>query len=80
MVGFSNIKMKIGKKQIEGNGLFVTLDELMKMRKYAVYHKENVRKKTFSQQVGDIKSAFKGRGIEMEEIRKYLRKRKESGL
>ena len=71
MVGFSNIKMKIGKKQIEGNGLFVTLDELMKMRKYAVYHKENVRKKTFSQQVGDIKSAFKGRGIEMEEIRKY---------
>ena len=41
MVGFSNIKMKIGKKQIEGNGLFVTLDELMKMRKYAVYHKEN---------------------------------------
>ena len=25
-----------------------TLDELMKMRKYAVYHKENVRKKTVS--------------------------------
>ena len=56
---------------VSGNGLFVELDELMNMRKYATYLQQGKKKKTYSNQVGDVKSAFKGRGIEMDEIREY---------
>ena len=54
-----------------GNGLFVSMDELMNMRKYATYLQQGKKRKTYSNQVGDVKSAFKGRGIEMDEIREY---------
>ena len=56
---------------VSGNGLFVKLDELMGMRKYAAYLQQGKKRKTYSNQVGDVKSAFKGRGIEMDEIRAY---------
>lgn len=59
------------KPQTNGNGLYASLDELMDMRRYMRYLQDNRRKKTYSAQAGDIKSAFKGRGIEMEEIREY---------
>lgn len=55
----------------EGNGLSVSLEELMNMRHYLAYIKRKKRQKTFSCQAGDIKSAFKGRGMEFEEIRAY---------
>ena len=55
----------------EGNGLSVSLEELMNMRRYLAYIKGKKRKQTFSCQAGDIKSAFKGRGMEFEEIRAY---------
>ena len=57
--------------KISGNGLFVELDELMNMRKYATFLQQGKNVKTYSDQVGDVKSAFKGRGIEMDEIREY---------
>ena len=56
---------------VSGNGLFVELDELMNMRKYATYLQQGKNRKSYSNQVGDVKSAFKGRGIEMDEIREY---------
>ena len=54
-----------------GNGLSVSLEELMEMRNFAKYLQNNRRIKSYSEQAGDIKSAFKGRGIELEEIREY---------
>lgn len=54
-----------------GNGLFASLEELMDMRRYASYMREGRKRRAYSAQAGDIKSAFKGRGIEMEEIREY---------
>lgn len=54
-----------------GNGLYASLEELMDMRRYASYMQVNSRRRTYSAQAGDIKSAFKGRGVEMEEIREY---------
>lgn len=56
---------------VSGNGLFVETVELMNMRKYATYLQQGKNKKTYSNQVGDVKSAFKGRGVEMDEIREY---------
>jgi len=55
----------------DGNGLFVTVEELVQQRRYA-YHWQNSNLNKFtSQNVGDVKSIFKGRGIEFEEIRAY---------
>lgn len=55
----------------EGNGLSASLDELMAMRRYVAYLRHLKRRQSFSCQAGDIKSAFKGRGMELEEIRSY---------
>lgn len=54
-----------------GNGLYASLEELMNLRKSAGYLQNNRRLKSFSAQSGELKSAFKGRGVEMEEIREY---------
>lgn len=62
---------KTGSKSKIGNGLYASLEELMDVRKFAGYLQTSRKIKSFSTQVGDIKSAFKGRGIEMEEIREY---------
>ena len=55
-----------------GNGLFVTVEELVEQRKFLKYIKLNKKKSTLSANAGDIKSAFKGRGIELAESRKYI--------
>ncbi len=62
---------KTGSKPKIGNGLYASLEELMDMRKFAGYLQTSRKIKSFSTQVGDIRSVFKGRGIEMEEIREY---------
>ena len=54
-----------------GNGLSVSIDELLEMRKYVAYLRAYKNRFKTSDQAGDVKSAFKGRGIEMEEIRAY---------
>lgn len=54
-----------------GNGLYASLEELLAMRKEAAYMRSLKRRRSYSQQAGDIKSAFKGRGMELEEVRAY---------
>lgn len=62
---------KTGNQTKTGNGLCASLEELMDMRKSAKYLQVNRKIRSYSAQAGDIKSAFKGRGVEMEEIREY---------
>ena len=54
-----------------GKGLYVTLEELMEQRQYVRYLRNRHKKSPPSAQVGEIKSIFKGRGMEFEEIRPY---------
>lgn len=70
----SVIKNKLFKKTPavkSGGGLFVTLEELAEQKQYAAYLKKFNQKLAVSNQAGDVKSAFKGRGIELEELRAY---------
>lgn len=71
MALFKDITAKIFKSSEENRGLSVSLDELIKMRRYVNYVKPQAAKKTSSLLAGDVKSAFKGRGLEFEEIRGY---------
>ncbi len=57
--------------ELGGNGLFASLDELVEQRRYVAYLRQLNAQKTFSSMSGDVKSAFKGRGMELEEIRSY---------
>ena len=57
--------------ELGGGGLFVTLEELMEQRQYVAYLRQISQMNTRSQMAGDVKSAFKGRGMELEEIRHY---------
>lgn len=68
-----NIRRWFGAKEKpqEGNGLSASLEELMNMRRYVAYVRNFKRKRSLSREGGDIKSAFKGRGMELEEIRSY---------
>lgn len=52
------------------NGLYVSLDELIEQKKYLPYIKKHSHNFT-SDRAGDIRSAFKGRGMEFEEVRTY---------
>ncbi len=73
MVRFDNIKAlwaKRNKSAEAEKGLTASLDELMAQRRNVRYLQVRNRLDT-SIQAGDVKSAFKGRGIEMEEIREY---------
>lgn len=58
-------------EETSGNGLFATLEELMEQRQYVGYLRNPQNRIATSVQAGDVKSAFKGRGIELEEIRPY---------
>lgn len=51
----------------QGNGLYASLDELIEQRRYAPF----LQSKQTSAGAGDVRSAFKGRGMEFEEIRSY---------
>ncbi len=53
------------------SGLYASLEDLVAMRRYTAYLRAKHRKKSFSHQAGDVKSVFKGRGMEFEEIRAY---------
>lgn len=57
-------------KNTEMQGLIVSVDDLLKQQKYLPYLKLPNAKITSSLS-GEVKSAFKGRGIELEEVRAY---------
>ncbi len=58
-------------KTQDGNGLSASVEELMAVRRFAAYVQGLNRKHSRSHDAGDIRSAFKGRGMELEEIRSY---------
>ena len=62
-------KKKVEEKQ-KSNGLYASLDDLFEQKKYLPYIKQRHNNVT-SDQAGDIRSAFKGRGMELEEVRAY---------
>lgn len=65
--------MFFNKKIVEtpkANGLYAGLDELIEQKKYLPYIKRRHNNIT-SDRAGDIRSAFKGRGMELEEVRSY---------
>ncbi len=59
------------KSEYDNSGLFVTLEELLEQKRYVAYLRALTRRLATSNQAGDVKSAFKGRGVELEEIRSY---------
>ena len=71
MAFLKDITAKIFKSDEKQKGLVVSLDELIGMRRYVKYVKPKNLQKTSSLLAGDVKSAFKGRGLEFEEIRGY---------
>ena len=73
MEKITEIAAKLFGKKDEQNplrGLAATVDDLMAQRRNVRYLRLKTKLDT-STQAGDVKSAFKGRGIEMEEIREY---------
>ena len=61
---------KKDKKQNDKTGLAVTVLELIEQQRYLPYLQQRQNFLT-SAQAGNVKSAFKGRGIELEEVRAY---------
>ena len=61
----------LGEKQ-ETSGLFVEVSELLALKQKTAYLKGFNTKYSTGAMAGDIKSAFKGRGMEMEESRAYI--------
>ena len=55
----------------QNNGLYATIEDLIAQRRYAHQTSLSHLHKLTSRQAGDVKSAFKGRGMEFEEIRAY---------
>ena len=64
---FFKKKENTGKKS---NGLYAGIDDLIEQKKYLPYIKRRHNNIT-SDQVGNIRSAFKGRGMEFDEVRTY---------
>ncbi len=63
-------KKKTNQISEKANGLYASLEDLFEQKKYLPYIKQK-HLQTSSDQVGNIRSAFKGRGIEFEEVRTY---------
>ena len=61
---------KKNKKQDETNGLTVAVPDLIAQQRFLPYL---LRQHDFitSDRAGNVKSAFKGRGVELEEVRAY---------
>lgn len=55
----------------DGKGLFVTIDDLIAQRRYAYQWQVANLNRFTTDHAGDVKSLFKGRGMEFEEIRAY---------
>lgn len=62
-------KTKKNEEDING-GLYASLDELIEQKRYLPYLKQRMNYIT-ADNAGDIRSAFKGRGMEFEEVRTY---------
>ena len=62
-------KKKIVEKTTSG-GLYAGLEDLIEQKKYLPYIRRRQNTIT-SDRAGDIRSAFKGRGMELEEVRSY---------
>ena len=62
---------KTDTEQLKGNGLFVTIEDLIAERRYAYQWQISKLDRFTTLRAGDVKSAFKGRGMEFEEIRAY---------
>ena len=60
----------LNRRKEQKNGLYASLEELMEQRKNLAYLQLKNKLET-SDMSGEVRSAFKGRGIEMEEIREY---------
>lgn len=70
----NNLAAKILGKESDkkaNNGLSADLNDLMAMRRYVPLMRAYRSKKASSVDSGELKSAFRGRGIEMEEVREY---------
>ena len=73
MVEIRKIAAKIlgsSQNQNSNSALVANLEDLMEQRNGVLFLHIKNKLKT-SDKAGDVKSAFKGRGIEMEEIREY---------
>lgn len=57
--------------KVSGGGLYATPEELMEQRQFVRYLRNVHKVPATSIQAGDVKSVFKGRGMEFEEIRPY---------
>ncbi len=64
----ANKLLKKAERKGFGDGLFVSVEELLEQQKYTKYLQKY---KLSSHDNGDIVSVFKGRGIELDEVRKY---------
>lgn len=62
--------LKNKSETVRANGLYASLEELFEQKKYLPYIKSQSHKLT-TDKSGDIRSAFKGRGMEFEEVRTY---------
>jgi len=62
---------KILKKNHNTEKVIADIDDLIKMRKFIRYFAHEGSKVSSSLLSGDVKSVFKGRGIEFEEVRQY---------
>ena len=67
------VLQNIFKNKIEekSRGLFASVEELVAQRRYALKARYATRKDMTTARAGDVKSVFKGRGMEFEEIRAY---------
>lgn len=68
-MGFFSLYHRLKSENADQKGLFVTPEELIDQQQYLSYL--NFRSQNTSYRAGDVKSVFKGRGIEFEEVRSY---------
>lgn len=74
MNAFKHLTKKLFSKpsrRREKSGLSASLEELIETRRYVRYLQGLRQNRTFTNRAGEVKSAFKGRGMELEEIRAY---------
>lgn len=68
-MGFFSLYHRLKSENADQKGLFVTPEELIDQQQYLSYL--NFHSQKTSYRAGDVKSVFKGRGIEFEEVRSY---------
>ncbi|MDR1694539.1 MAG: DUF58 domain-containing protein [Lactobacillaceae bacterium] len=63
--------LNLSSEEKVSEGIYATLEDLIEQRRYINFVNYHNKKTTFSKSAGDIKSAFKGRGMEFDQIRSY---------